>query len=407
MTFDSNLLALGSAPNIMRELAAYGHRRAAVIGADKVLDFSLGNPSAPVPPQVVEAMRRLAGESQGYTPADGDPTAREQIAAKLSARFGKHYGPEDLVFTLGATGALCMCFRALSAPDAEVVLPAPFFSEYTVFAQANGCKTVVVPPVEPNFGLNLPGLEAAITPHTRAVVVNLPNNPTGAVYTSDEVRALTGLLRRREAEYGHPIYLISDEPYRELAFDGVQVPWFPDWYDDTLICYSYSKSLSLPGARIGYLLVNPAAAEREALWGALRGAGRVLGYISAPRLFQFVAAECEGLLSGVDLYRQNRDLLYNSLISMGYTCPKPAGTFYLFLKAPEGDGTAFALRAVKKDLLVAPGAPFLEPRYVRIALCCPRERVERSLPVFEALRQVPPDAPPPGTPIDVHAFLQG
>ena len=383
---DPVLTYLGSAPNIMREISALGAERAKLVGEENVLDLSLGSPSIAPPDAVYASIARHAHGPMRYTNTMGDPECREMLAQKLSERFGGRLAGEDVCFTLGASGALCLCFRALSRPGAEFILQAPFFSEYTVFIEGNGGKPVVVPPNYDTFGLNLPGIEAAIGPNTAGVVINLPNNPAGTLCTPREAADLAELLRRKAREYGHPIYLISDEPYRELVYDGAKAPWFPDVYDDTLVCYSYSKALSLAGARIGYLLVNPAAADRQALWAAIRGAGRQLAYISAPSLFQWVAAECEGLTADIGVYEANRNLLCSGLSALGYEGPKPMGTFYLLLKAPEGDGMAFCRRAMEHNLMVTPTEVFSCPGYVRLAYCCEEAVVRRALEALRAMR---------------------
>ena len=387
-----DMVQLGSRRNIMREIREYGLLRAREVGAENVLDFSLGNPSVPPPPQVNDTIRAILDGPQGdsihaYTTAQGDLAVREALAASLTKRFGKHYRPEDLYITVGAAAGLCCCFRALACPGDEFILLAPYFTEYSIFIQGNGGIPVVVPPDYDTFQPDMKALEDAIGPKTKALVVNSPNNPSGVVYSAETLAAMAGLLRKKAAEYGHPIYLISDEPYREIVFAGFSAPWLPDFYDDTLVCYSYSKSLSLPGERIGYILVPPAAAEHDALYAAVCGAGRVLGYVNAPSLFQRVAAACDGLTADLTVYQTNRDLLYHGLTGMGYTCVEPGGTFYLLLQSPEPDAAAFCQRAREYDLLFPPTDDFACPGWCRIAFCTTTEQVEKALPVFQKLAQ--------------------
>ena len=385
-----DLVQMGTKRNIMREIREYGLLRAREVGAENVLDFSLGNPSVPPPVQVNDTIRAILDSSEGasihgYTTAQGDLSVRQALADSLSRRFGGSYGPGDLYLTVGAAAALCGCFRALACPGDEFVLFAPFFTEYTYFVSGNGGKPVVVPPDYATFQPDLAAFESAVGPRTKGVVVNSPNNPSGVVYSADTLRAIAAILRRKAAAYGHPIYLISDEPYREIVFAGFSTPWLPDFYDDTLVCYSYSKSLSLPGERIGYILVPPAAAEHDALYSAVCGASRVLGYVNAPSLFQRVAAACDGLTADLTVYQTNRDLLYHGLSGMGYTCVEPGGTFYLLLQSPEPDAAAFCQRAQKYDLLFPPTDDFACPGWCRIAFCTSTETVQKALPVFERL----------------------
>lgn len=385
-----NMVQLGSRRNIMREIREYGLLRAKEVGAENVLDFSLGNPSVPPPPQVNDTIRAILDGPQGdsihaYTSAQGDLAVREALAASLTRRFGMHYGPDDLYITVGAAAGLCCCFRALACPGDEFVLMAPYFTEYDVFVRGNGGIPVVVPPDYDTFQPDMKALEAAIGPKTKALVVNSPNNPSGAIYSAETLTAMADLLRRKSAEYGHPIYLISDEPYREIVFQGFTVPWMPAFYDDTLVCYSYSKSLSLPGERIGYVLVGEKVAERKEIYAAICGAGRVLGYVNAPSLFQRVAAACDGLTADLTIYQTNRDLLYKGLTAMGYTCVEPGGTFYLLLKSPVPDANEFCKRAQDYDLLFPPTDDFACPGWCRIAFCTTTEQVQKALPIFEKL----------------------
>lgn len=390
MNLPEELVQMGSKRNIMREIREYGLIRAREVGEENVLDFSLGNPSVAPPARVNELIGELtsgpeAASVHGYTTAQGALEVRQKLAESLTRRFGGPYSAADLYLTMGAAAGLCCCFRALACPEDEFILLAPFFTEYTYFVSGNGGKPVVVPPDYATFQPDFQALEEAMTPHTKAVVVNSPNNPSGVIYGLDTLSFLAELLRRKSEEYGHPIYLISDEPYRELVFKGFFVPWLPDYYDDTLVCYSYSKSLSLPGERIGYILVGENVADRDNLYAAICGAGRVLGYVNAPALFQRVAAECDGLTADLSVYQTNRDLLYHGLTGMGYTCVKPGGTFYLMVKSPEPEAAAFCQRAQRYDLLMAPTDDFACPGWCRIAFCTDTAKVRKALPVFAQL----------------------
>lgn len=383
------MLALGTARSAIRELFEYGKARAAEIGAENVFDFSLGNPAVPPPPTVGEALTQLLRKTDqvalhGYTSAAGDPSARRMLADDLNRRFGTDYTEENLYLTAGAAGALCCCFRALACPGDEFILIAPFFPEYQVFIAGAGARAVVVAPEPDTFQIDLAALEAAITPHTKGVVINSPNNPSGAVYSTQTIGDLAALLRRKTAQYGHPIYLISDEPYRELVFGGVSVPWVPHAYADTLVCYSFSKSLSVPGERIGYVLV-PGGMTEPGVYAAVAGAGRSLGYVNAPALFQRVAAACCGQTADQTMYDENRRLLLDCLQACGFFCAEPHGAFYLFPRTLEPDAAAFCRRAMAHDLLLVPGDSFGCPGHARIAYCVPTERVLRALPALRAL----------------------
>lgn len=379
---------LGTNRSVIRELFEFGKLRAAEVGAEHVFDFSIGNPSVPPPQAVADAARELlAGDPMalhGYTSAQGDPVVRGVIAGHLNERYHTNYGPNDLYMTVGAAAALCCCFHGLTCPGDEFICFAPYFPEYGVFISGAGGKMVVIPAEVEAFQIDFDALESAINEHTKGVVVNSPNNPSGAVYSAETVRRMAQLLRDKSAEYGHPIYLISDEPYREIVYD-VEVPWLPEFYDDTLVCYSYSKSLSLPGERIGYVLVNPAAREHDAVYAAVAGAGRKLGYVCAPSFFQHLIARCDGMTADLSVYRRNKELLVNSLREMGYHCVEPGGTFYLFPRTLEPDDAAFSERAKKYDLLLVPGSGFGCPGHVRLSFCVPTERIQRSLPAFEKL----------------------
>lgn len=385
-----SMVALGKRRSTIRELFEYGNRRAAEVGRDNVFDFSIGNPNVPAPDTVRQTMLELAGEDpvrlHGYTSAQGDAAARAALADSLNRRFGTDYTADCLYLTAGAAAALSAVFKALSCPGDEFVLFAPYFPEYRCFIESGaGAKCVVVPPRAEDFQIDFDALEARLTAHTKAVVINSPNNPSGAVYSEATLRALAALLEQKSRAFGHPVYLISDEPYREIVYDGVTVPFVPHFYQHTIICYSYSKSLSLPGERIGYVLVPPEAADSADLYAAVCGAGRALGYVCAPSLFQRVAAECEGQTADLSVYAENRKLLYDGLTAMGYSCVKPEGAFYLFPRTLEADDAAFSERAKSYDLLVVPGSDFGAPGHVRISYCVQTDTIRRALPLFEKL----------------------
>lgn len=387
---NEKMAALGNNRSTIRELFEYGNQRAAVVGRENVFDFSIGNPSVPAPDAVREAiLAEAAGDPvalHGYTSAQGAADVRKTLADDLNRRFGTNYTGDSLYLTAGAAAALSCAFKAIACPGDEFVVFAPYFPEYLMFIESGaGAKAVVVPPSIVDFQIDFDALEKALTPNTKAVVINSPNNPSGAVYSEQTVKQLADMLRDKEAQFGHPIYLVSDEPYREIVYDGVEAPFVPNYYDDTIVCYSYSKSLSLPGERIGYVLVPPQAADSAQLYAAVCGAGRALGYVCAPSMFQRVAARCAGLTSDISVYQTNRNLLYDGLTSMGYKCVKPQGAFYMFPQTLEPDDRAFSERAKKYDLLVVPGADFGAPGHVRISYCVQTETIRRALPLFAEL----------------------
>lgn len=384
---------LGTARSVIRELFEYGKLRANEVGADNVFDFSIGNPSVPPPAAVQETLERLLTTVDpltlhGYTSAQGDLAVREQLSASLSKRFNHLYDASRLYLTVGAAAALCCVFHALTVPGDEYIIFAPYFPEYKVFIEGTGAKVNILPPRYPDFQIDLDALEATLNEHTKAVLINSPNNPSGAVYTPETLAALGRLLAQTSQKYGHPIYLISDEPYRELTYGGVQTPWVPDFYDDTIVCYSYSKSLSLPGERIGYVLVGPEVTDSERVYAAVAGAGRTLGYVNAPSLFQRVAAACDGLCADTSVYAKNRELLTTELGKLGYdTSHPPMGTFDYFLPTLEPDDVSFCEKAKALDLLLVPGSGFGAPGYARLSFCVPTQRVLRAIPKFQALAQ--------------------
>lgn len=382
--------ALGANRSTIRDLFEYGRARAAIVGPENVYDYSLGNPSIPAPAEVNDAIRQILSESDsltvhGYSSAVGDLGARTAIAEDLNRRYGTDIRPEELFLGCGAAGELCAVFRALAVPGAEILAIAPFFPEYRPFAESAGCTLKVVPPDVPGFQIKLEAVEAALTENTVAVIINSPNNPSGAVYTRKTLEALGQLLTRKAAEFGHPIYIVSDDPYRELAYDGVTVPFIPTIYPNTIVCYSYSKSLSLPGERIGYIYVPRQATDSEAIYPAIAGASRANGHVCAPSLLQQVVARCAYLRPDLQAYDKNRKTLYEGLVAAGYEVAPPHGAFYLFVKAPGGDAVAFSEKAKQKDLLVVPGDPFGCPGWFRLCYCVSYEQIVRSLPIFHAL----------------------
>ena len=381
--------SLGANRSCIRDLFEYGRARAAVVGEENVFDYSLGNPSIPSPAAVDEAVRQILLDTptlqiHGYTSAVGDAATRQAIADDLNRRYDAGCRGENFFLGCGAAPELVAVFTALAVPEGELLAIAPYFPEYKPFAQAAGLNFRVVPPDVPEFQIKLDAVEAMLTPHTQAVLINTPNNPSGVVYTRKTLEALGALLTQKSREYGHPIYLISDEPYRELAY-GVEVPFVPLIYPNTVVCYSYSKSLSLPGERIGYIYVPDSAADSRALYDAVAGAARSAGHVCAPSLWQKVIARCAGLRPDLQAYDRNRKALYEGLTAMGYEMAKPDGAFYLFIKAPGGDANAFSEKAKERDLLLVPGDGFGCPGYFRICYCVSYDMIQRSLPVFRAL----------------------
>lgn len=387
---NQNMLKLGTTRSCIRELFEYGIRQAAVVGRENVYDFSIGNPSIPTPPEVNEAYVSAIREMDplavhGYTQAPGAMDARALVANELSERYQTSVRPENIFFTCGAAPALISVIRALAVKDAEVLGIAPYFAEYRPFVEENGAKFVPVPADTVSFQIPIHELERRITTHTQGVIVNSPNNPSGVVYSKETLKKLGEVLARKSGEIGHPIYIIADEPYRELTYDGAEVPFIPDIYPDTVICYSYSKSLSMPGERIGYVCVPDQAADSAQLFAAVAGAARVLGHVCAPSLQQRVVALCAKSRPDLKAYDLNRTTLYEALTSYGYECVKPNGAFYMFVKAPGGDAKAFSDMAKQKNLLVVPGDDFGCPEYFRISTCVSYEMILRSLPTFQKL----------------------
>ena len=383
---------LGTAPSVIRQLFAYGLEQAAKVGADKVYDYSLGNPSIPAPKKVNESIKKIVDEMDsiklhGYSMAAGFDTARAAVAKDLANRFGLDVKASELFFTCGAAPALISIIKALIVDaDSEIMAVAPFFPEYRPFVNANGGKLVVVPADTKAFQIHLDEVEKRITKNTQGIIINSPNNPSGVVYTVETLKGLAALLERKSAEYGHPIYIIADEPYRELVYGGVKVPFIPCLYKNTIVCYSYSKSLSLPGERIGYVYVPGFADDADAVYASIAGAARIMGHVCPPTLMQKVIEYCAEERPDLVAYDENRNLLYNSLREMGYECAKPDGAFYLFVKAPNGDANAFSEKAkLEHNLLVVPADGFGCPGYFRLSYCVANDMIQRSLPAFKAM----------------------
>lgn len=387
---NQRMYALGSRRSVIREIFEFGKQRAQEVGKENVFDFSLGNPSVNPPRIVADTLAELVREEDqtalhGYTSAQGDLSVRRAIADHIRTAHGAEADPDFIYMTCGAAASLTITLSALCNAGDEVITFAPYFTEYKVFTETAGASLVALDSDPDTFQIDFDLLEKAVCEKTAAVLVNSPNNPSGVVYGEETVKRLAKLLEEKSAQFGRTIYLITDEPYRELVYGGVKVPYLTNYYPHTIVCYSYSKSLSLPGERIGYIFVNPAAKDAKALYLAVCGAGRALGYVCAPSLFQKLIARCQGVTSDVSVYERNRDTLAGALRSYGFRCVQPDGAFYLFVKSPEPDAYAFCERAKKYNLLLVPGDDFGCKGYVRIAYCVSHEMIERSLPAFEKL----------------------
>ena len=387
---NQRMYELGSKRSVIREIFEFGKKRAKEVGADNVYDFSIGNPSVN-PPQIVEdtLCELIRGENptalHGYTSAQGDAEVRNAIADYVRRTYGAIADPDYIYMTCGAAASLTITLSALCDAGDEVITFAPYFTEYKVFTETAGAKLVALPSDPDTFQIDFDALENAFTEKTRAVLVNSPNNPSGVVYNERTVERLAAVLTEKSLQFGKTIYLVTDEPYRELVYGGVKVPYLTNYYKNTVVCYSYSKSLSLPGERIGYILVCPEAQDAKQLYLSVCGAGRALGYVCAPSLFQKMIARCQGVVSDVSVYEKNRNLLADALREFGFRCVQPDGAFYLFVRSPEPDAYAFCERAKKYDLLLVPGDDFGCKGYVRIAYCVSEDMIRRSLPAFEKL----------------------
>ncbi|MBR3224684.1 MAG: pyridoxal phosphate-dependent aminotransferase [Atopobiaceae bacterium] len=388
MSINQQSYGYGASKSSIREIAAYGAARKAQIGAQNVFDFSLGNPSVPAPDAVrdsiAHALSLPATALHGYTPANGLPAAREAVAASLNRRFGGNYSADDLYLTCGAAASISIVLNAVCNAGEEVVVIAPYFPEYAVFIQNAGATCVEVMADAKTFQIDVDAVEAAITPRTAAVMIDSPNNPVGSVYARANLEALAAVLRQKSVEHGHAIYLISDEPYREIAYD-VEVPWVPDLYERTLVCYSYSKSLSLPGERIGWVLVPSTNPEHDELVPAIAGAGRKMGFVCAPALFQRVLIDCVDEPTNIEAYARNREALTQGLSAIGYEFIEPQGAFYLWMKALEPDANAFFERAKSYELLPVPSDSFGCTGWVRVGYCVSYQTIVDSMPAWQKL----------------------
>ncbi len=389
MSINESSYAYGAAKSSIREIFAYGTARKAQIGAENVFDFSIGNPSIPAPEAVRTSMLRSLElpptQLHGYTPAQGMPSVRDAVAKSLNRRFGTSYGMDDLYLTCGAAASLSISFHALVNPGDDVIVIAPYFPEYRVWIETAGARCVEVLADTDTFQIDIEAVEAAINEHTKAVVINSPNNPVGSVYSADNLRALADVLLERQAALHTTIYLIADEPYREITY-GAEVPWVPDFYDRTLVCYSYSKSLSLPGERIGWVLVPDTNPDHDRLVPAIAGAGRKLGFVCAPAIFQRVIMDCVDEPSDVEAYARNREALTKGLSELGYEFIEPQGAFYLWVKALEPDAEAFFEKCKSLDLLPVPSNSFGCPGWVRVGYCVDYETIVNSMPAWAKLK---------------------
>ncbi len=384
--------ALGKKRSVIRELFEYGNKRKAEIGAENVFDFSIGNPNVPPPKAVADELCRLLTEGDsvavhGYTSAPGTVAARSAVAADLNRRFGTAFGPEHLYLTAGAAASLTITFSSIVKDGEEVIIFAPYFPEYTVFIETAGGKPVVVRCREDDFQIDFDLLEKAINKNTAAVLIDSPCNPSGVIISEENLKRLSEVLSDAERRFGRRIFLVSDEPYREIVYDGVVVPFASKYYKNSIICYSYSKSLSLPGERLGYILISPEIESWKDIYSAVCGAGRALGYVCAPSIFQHMLPACVGMTSDISVYSRNRDLLYGALTEMGFSAVHPDGAFYLFVKSPEPDANAFSEKAKKYELLLVPSDDFGVTGYVRVSYCVSTEQIERSLPAFRKLAE--------------------
>lgn len=387
---DERMYGLGNAPSAIRELFAYGLKRKAEIGDDKVFDYSIGNPSVPAPQKVTDTIEELMKlppvELHAYSPAAGIPAVRQTIADSIARRYGIPAKAGRVYMTVGAAASIAISLGAVTNAGDEVIVPSPYFPEYKVWIETMGCSIVEVPTQVPSFQLDVEAMGAAINEKTAAVIINSPNNPVGAVYTRENLEALAALLSRKEEEYGHPIYLISDEPYREITY-GAEVPYVPTLYKHTIVCYSYSKSLSLPGERIGYIYVSNLMDNAKEVYTAVSGAGRALGFICTAVLFQRVMEKCVNEPSDVEAYRANRELLTKGLSELGYEYVEPDGAFYLWVRALESDDEAFCEKAKAHELLLVPATCFKSHGWVRISYCVSADVIKRSMPAFKALME--------------------
>lgn len=388
--YSESMVNLGKVRSEIREIFEYGNKRKAEIGADNVFDFSIGNPSVPTPKSVDDAIKDLVESFDsvalhGYTSAQGDAHVRKTVADNINKKFGTKVMPDNIYMTCGAAASLTIILNAIMLPEEECIVFTPFFPEYRVFLERTGAKLVAVESEDNTFQIDMTKLEAAITDKTKAVIINSPNNPSGVVYTKETIEQLCTLLKKKEEEYGHSIFLITDEPYRELVYDDTEVPYIINYYHNTFVSYSYSKALSLPGERIGYIVVSPEMDNAGDAYAAICGSGRALGYVCASSMYQRVIEKCIDDTADISIYKTNRDLLYNSLTEMGYDCVYPDGAFYLFVKAMCKDSHEFCEKAKEFELLLVPADSFGTPGYVRVSYCVQTKQIEDALGAFEEL----------------------
>ncbi len=384
------MMMLGKKRSVIREIFEYGKKRAEESGKESIFDFSIGNPNVPAPECVNETIADLLEKEDpvllhGYTSAQGDYSVRNIIADHINRKFGTGLAADNIYITVGAAASLTISIKAVALPDDEIIIFTPYFPEYKIFIEAAGAKIVVVSSDEKSFQVDVRKFEKAITEKTKAVIINSPNNPSGVVLSEDTISKLCEVMNNKSLEFGHPIYLISDEPYRELVYDDIEVPYLINYYDNTFVCYSFSKSLSIPGERIGYIAVSNRMQNPEDTYAAVCGAGRSLGYVCAPSLFQKVIAKCIDETADISIYKKNRDILFDELTRLGFHCIRPDGAFYLFVEAMEPDANIFCEKAKKYELLLVPGDDFGSPGYVRIAYCVKTEQIINSLTAFEKL----------------------
>ncbi|MCI8542016.1 MAG: pyridoxal phosphate-dependent aminotransferase [Lachnospiraceae bacterium] len=373
-----------SGKSVIRELSEFATARGREIGYENVFDYSLGNPSVPVPREFTDEMIRMlanqgTNELHGYSPSLGITSVREAVAASLEKRFGLPYRREHIFMASGAAGALAHAFRLVTEPGDEILTFAPYFPEYGPYVNLTGAVLKVVPPDTERFQIRFDKLEEMLTEKVKAVLINTPNNPSGTVYSGETLERLSDLLRGKSAEYGHEIYLISDEPYREIVFGGVEAPCVSAFYDNTIMCYSFSKSLSIPGERIGYVAVNPRCREAETMVNMCGQISRGIGHNCPPSIIQLAVAKVLDRTADLSVYETNMEILYKELVALGFDCVKPGGTFYIFPRALEEDAKVFCRRALDYDLVLVPGDTFGAPGYFRMAYCIDTEKVERSL----------------------------
>ena len=383
------MLDLGTKRSVIRDIFEYGNKLAKEIGAENVLDFSLGNPSTPAPREVANTIKYMVEglspkDYNSYTSSAGDTDTRLAVAKNLNKRFSTDYTDKNIFMTCGASASLNIIFKAIIEPNDEIIVNIPYFPEYKVFIEGQGGKPVFVKCSE-NLCLDISEIENEINENTKAILINSPNNPSGVIYPKENLSALTELLERKQNEYSHPIFLISDEPYRELVFTNEKPEFLPNLYNNTLVAYSWSKSLSLPGERIGYILVPNKVKNHEDVFAAVGGAARVLGHVCAPSMFQYVIKSCVDVEPNIGVYRTNRNILFKELPEMGYKVANPDGAFYMFIKSPNDDGYDFCERAKKYHMLLVPGEGFGMKEYVRLSFCVETKKIEKSIDIFKKL----------------------